>query len=487
MKECVETHNHFPRTKGNHTELPKRVLDVSSNSIPETVQLHCSRPRESAPYAALSYCWGSLPQPIMLKQNTFTSLANGLRISELPQTIVDAIRVTRTLGLKYLWVDALCIFQDSEADQAEEIRHMARIYQQANITIAAGNAKGVRDGFLYAPIDPMENGRWIEMPFQKLGRIYGLGGYTRQIRSREEPLNQRAWTLQEDLLSLRLLIFDSQLMRWQCTQHHYMDKWGESSMNRLPRSSYRFDDADRRSGWHSRWDDLQIWHNIVKLYTARQLRYGSDKLAAISAVAQQAAKFLPAQYRAGLWDAFLKDDLLWFVSSHSPPNDAYVPPRYRGPSWSWISVDNTIEYKTHPGVFEAEILKCETQLVSKESPFGEVMSGLLVIRGPLARAIPSNREAIWRSLPSFAKLPKIDHNIWKSAFSFDRKEDDNLERDWDNNFLLGVWENHGLILEKMDDGQFRRIGLYSWRRHRPQREPKWDAFPEAELTTVSII
>lgn len=198
MKECLETH-HQPSvtTEGDHPELPTRVLKVSSTSAPGTVQLHCSHPQESAPYAALSHCWGKLTQSIQLEEKTFSNLVNGLPVSDFPKTIIDAINVTRKLGLKYLWVDALCIFQDSEVDKVKEIRKMAHIYQQAHVTIAAGNAKSVQDGFLYAPADPMKNGRWIEMPFQKLGRVYGTCGRRKSLDPEQEPLNQRAWTLQE--------------------------------------------------------------------------------------------------------------------------------------------------------------------------------------------------------------------------------------------------------------------------------------------------
>lgn len=493
MKDCLETHDHPSiTTEGDHPELPTRVLQVSSTSTPGTVQLYCSHPLESAPYAALSYCWGSLTQPIQLEEKTFSNLVNGLPVSEFPKTIIDAINVTRKLGLRYLWVDALCIFRDSEVDKVKEIRKMAHIYQQAYVTIAAGNAKRVQDGFLYAPADPMKNGRWIEMPFRKLGRVYGTCGMRKSLDPELEPLNQRAWTLQETLLSRRLLIFDSQIMRWQCPQHQYMEEWGESNLD-IPvlrcLSSLRFEDLRREAPRYSVRHELTRWHAILGLYTARQLRYGSDKLDALSAVAQEAAKYIPSQYTAGLWSEFLEHELCWFVSSHNqhPPAE-YVAPRYRGPSWSWISVDNAkIDHKTRGGSFDAEILKCEAQLVSKESPFGEVMSGRLVIRGLLARATRSNRESLRRRVPGFDYSFGINDRFWHGVFFFDRKEDDDPNRDWTNNYFLGIWEKQGLILEKMADGQFRRIGLSYWGSLRSQTRQKWNVLPESEYTIISII
>jgi hypothetical protein len=56
--------------------------------------------------------------------------------------------VTRDLGIRYLWVDSLCIAQDDEADKSEEIKNMGRIYKNAAVTIAAASTTSVHDGFL---------------------------------------------------------------------------------------------------------------------------------------------------------------------------------------------------------------------------------------------------------------------------------------------------------------------------------------------------
>ena len=75
-------------------------------------------------------------------------MIRGISLASLPRTILDAIMVTRNLGMRFLWVDSLCILQDSEDDKIHELAAMGDIYKNATVTIAAGNAESVQDGFL---------------------------------------------------------------------------------------------------------------------------------------------------------------------------------------------------------------------------------------------------------------------------------------------------------------------------------------------------
>jgi hypothetical protein len=66
----------------------------------------------------------------------------------LPQTIQDAISVTHRLGIRYLWVDALCIIQDNPIDKSTEINAVGANYKNATLTISAASAASVELGFL---------------------------------------------------------------------------------------------------------------------------------------------------------------------------------------------------------------------------------------------------------------------------------------------------------------------------------------------------
>lgn len=126
--------------------LPKRVIDVSSLENPEVIRLSTSL-GQRGDYAALSYCWGG-PQTEATTLLNLDSRKIGFKLSSLPRTLRDAVITTRQLGLRFLWVDAICILQDSTADKEVEMSTMAQVYKNAFVTIIAGYSKSCYEGFL---------------------------------------------------------------------------------------------------------------------------------------------------------------------------------------------------------------------------------------------------------------------------------------------------------------------------------------------------
>ncbi|KAJ0356234.1 hypothetical protein COL154_010997 [Colletotrichum chrysophilum] len=125
--------------------MPSLVIDVSDPGrsrllrVPENM-------RER--YIALSYCWGGVSQAIILRTGNMSDLTSSIDPQKLDPTIRDSITVTRELGFKFLWIDALCIIQDEYDDKVKELRRMGDIYQNATFTIVASAAKDVKEGFL---------------------------------------------------------------------------------------------------------------------------------------------------------------------------------------------------------------------------------------------------------------------------------------------------------------------------------------------------
>lgn len=111
------------------------------------VALHVSQPKAVVAYLALSYRWGG-PQHITLATSTMEAFCNGIKLDTLPQTLKDAIEVTKGFNVRYLWVDALCIKQDSAEDKAMEISKMHQYYRNASVVIQPTGLKSVQDGFL---------------------------------------------------------------------------------------------------------------------------------------------------------------------------------------------------------------------------------------------------------------------------------------------------------------------------------------------------
>jgi len=99
-------------------------------------------------YLVLTYYWGDAPDHHRLTTQTlhrYFSLP-GIRDSELPRTIVDAVHITRRLGFRYLWVDSLCIIQDDNLNWQKESSTMSEVYSNAYCTISATGSANSSEG-----------------------------------------------------------------------------------------------------------------------------------------------------------------------------------------------------------------------------------------------------------------------------------------------------------------------------------------------------
>lgn len=126
--------------------------------------------------------------------HTAQDFTNGLIFSQLPKTLQDAMTVTLTLGLRYIWIDSLCILQDNSEDLSREIARMADIFQGAFVTISAACSSSVLDGFLTERTSASV--KRIGLPFQspnvEAGTIL-LEQERRAYDPTEDPINLRAW------------------------------------------------------------------------------------------------------------------------------------------------------------------------------------------------------------------------------------------------------------------------------------------------------
>lgn len=157
-------------------------------------------------YATLSHCWGGL-EFLTLTRNSLASFMTKVPIEECPKTFQDAVFITRKLGIDYLWIDSLCIIQDSEQDWLNESALMSQVYSNSTITIAAAAAC---DGTIGCLVQlPNNLGRSCTMDIARYGLKTRNGRQTRCIfvpyrlfhNSLENSLlARRAWALQGGLL-----------------------------------------------------------------------------------------------------------------------------------------------------------------------------------------------------------------------------------------------------------------------------------------------
>ncbi|KAK0630447.1 hypothetical protein B0T17DRAFT_528450 [Bombardia bombarda] len=151
LSACQEFHQCLPNVP---PKLPSRVIDVRTSPV----KLHVSRPEETGRYACLSHCWGDVRPPCRTTTETLERNLNAIPWEILPATFSDAIDYTRRLGLDYIWIDSICIIQDSDHDWSEQsaqyIPEHSTDFQSCtvvdvSVTLAGPDPTGeVRSGYL---------------------------------------------------------------------------------------------------------------------------------------------------------------------------------------------------------------------------------------------------------------------------------------------------------------------------------------------------
>lgn len=225
LERCQRSHKCLSDTP---SPLPKRVIDVSSSKV-----RLCETDEETGRYLCLSHCWGDTRSPCRTTVATLPSNLTTISWDSLPATFQDAIDFfTRRLDLQYIWIDSICIIQDSEEDWLEQSALMANIYESAFITLCA-TASTNDDGGCYS--DVPDNLRQREVTAKtRDGTEYTIYvrdqlndghifGWTQGIGlpttwSPLFPLVARGWTFQERLLSLRLVHFTAGELMWECNE-----------------------------------------------------------------------------------------------------------------------------------------------------------------------------------------------------------------------------------------------------------------------------
>jgi len=271
--------NHKSCYYQNNLLLPSRLIDVVRDLRAAIVKLHITHKAERGAYVALSYCWGG-PQPVTTTTSNLESMKFGLELLSLPQTIQDAIEVTRKLGFRFLWVDALCIIQDSVTHKEKEIQKMGNIYK---------NAKGVSDGFLRLVRIPPESCEFhFQVPNKGKSTIF-VSLWGSFIPS--HPLDERGWALQESLLSHRLLEYSEKELTWHCQTDTYKTVTKSCPdylpmMKRLPPRV--FNDKFRGvKSWTTQKQRVELWRSLVQNYSSRSLTNGEDRLNALVGVSNE--------------------------------------------------------------------------------------------------------------------------------------------------------------------------------------------------------
>ncbi|KAK8032133.1 HET-domain-containing protein [Apiospora arundinis] len=385
LQTCIDTHECYDRA---NSHLPHRILAFDASDECISVRLMVSEPATSGKYAALSHRWGQSLRCKLTSAN-LEDRKVGIPWEELPRTFQDAIRYCLRLDIHYLWIDALCIIQDFPEDWQRESAKMAEIYGNSVVTLAATAAACGDDGLF--PEEPRLVEERVVCWKDPTGHVFDIG--VRRCRTHwtfplsdiskeENPLLTRGWVLQERLLSPRVLHFCREELVWECgtitvcecgsmpslpnakqhfaLRHHSSDpesdRCGPSNSSGI--STQRCETLLPEPTAHGiepenpsvdSIDSLkrvgEDWIHIVEQYSALSLTRDTDRLPALSGLAARTAMtstFLGHQgYKAGLWEQWLRRHLTWRVDNLPP---GLRRAKYRGPSWSWVSVDAQVKF-----------------------------------------------------------------------------------------------------------------------------------------------
>lgn len=506
LNDCVLKHNRC-KTSAN-PPLPTYLIDVSDGDSRKVKLIQTERDTNYS-FAALSYVWGMPQQPIELRKHTIQSMLAGISEMDIPQTILDAIKISRKLKIQYLWVDSFCIVQDDKLMKAGEISKMGSIFGHSILTIQAASAETVNTGFLHLRTPK-------NIPEQRLRYSENSDEHVKirpkhPITGVHAPTNARAWCYEESVLPKRLLIFGRDELSFKCsTADHFesgrllngRDRSGPSLFGSLALTNEHQKppyNGDKRLLILKTWYD-----NIDAMYSPRLLTKAHDRLPAIEGVARRIHRWVGGRYVAGLWEKDLIFGLLWHTSDRLLPHwdftvtDWMQNRRTSGfesvpnnqPSWSWASVEGPVLHTPRGKFVEvvAEIGIPSKSLREPDNPFGAI-DGRLWMSAPI-RAVtlePRFRDDGSRHWIGAIKQETVcpETGLIKSQTIGEAYSDIWLTAP-KNVWCAAVIRRHGLLLESIDEGRrlYCRMGLFRMSADHWEMEPK---FAEQERIELEII
>lgn len=410
LKECLEEHTTCSRVcESRGQKLPKRVIDVSGTHL----RLVQSRGRWDS-YVALSHCWGAKSDSNLLRCTTanMTEFRREIPLDRMPKTFRDAVEITRMVGFRFLWIDALCIIQDSTSDWAEQCEQMVSIYSSAALVVSATASYDSSGGCFHEtlPTVAWDDNTSAGVPaslcirqchdhsmFSAERARVGIRtgeGYKGQGLGLAPPTFQRAWCYQERLLGVRTVHFADTEMVFECLttvscecgalRHHRLE-------HIVPPEEAALITPDGIGNSNPSIPLGRRWQNVVESFSAQELSYEADKLPALAGLAKHFQRLGMKSYYAGHFgngssDHSLIESLIWRNISG---NDRSRPTTFVAPSWSWASVTAKIWFEWRldssegfqDGDYFANILDIKCVPENKANPFGRVESGLLRLEG----------------------------------------------------------------------------------------------------------
>jgi hypothetical protein len=327
----------------------------------------------------------------------------------------------REFNIRYIWIDSLCIIQDSDEDWKFEAAQMDVVYRNAIYNIAATKGTDSESG-LFTERKPFSL-HPIHVDLEWSGskeRYVVIDNSFWAMEVFEAPLNKRCWVLQERVLSPRVLHYGSRQLFWECRQLRACESYPSGLPSELREPYSRLDDVMSQTDDSARPHSVPLekqsnqWCMVIQMYSSAALTRESDKLVAISGLARAFQQAYGGEYIAGLWRHQLPAQLVWACEiKHASLRPRKRTAKYVAPSWSWASVN--AEVRGHWPLSREEDLVASFSHVEVErldsNPVGPVASASITIRGRLFRMnwTRIHEEAITADLTIVHDNPNISH------------------------------------------------------------------------------
>ncbi|KAF2684304.1 HET-domain-containing protein, partial [Lentithecium fluviatile CBS 122367] len=360
LSSCISHHRQCNR-KMKYTTVPTRLLDIGGLN---TGILKLVENAANEPYVALSHRWGSegLPRTTLANLHHHKELVS---VEKLSRTLCEAIHIVSQLGLRYIWIDALCIIQDSNEDWLAEASKMGDVFSGAVFTLAVADSENHSEGIFRKHevhcLRPFYVDRLRNMPhrdrgwYDGEGEVYVFPGTPKvnQGVRPKGPLDSRGWVLQEQLLSPRVLYYGRGEIFWDCltlsasessplgasllTDTNPEETWAMKLLRKSIAGAIPPETLGRRTA--------DVWKQVIKNYSARKLTKSSDRMIAMEGIVDATAILLQSNPVAGMWKTDLWDQLLWWLERPSDQGRTETSEqRFMAPTWSWLNAGGPIFY-----------------------------------------------------------------------------------------------------------------------------------------------
>ena len=405
IQECDATHK---RCTKNDSILPRRVLDVG-DARHKHLALYGSSQRY-APYGALSHCWGKNPVLRTTKANV-KDHERAISLRSLPKNFQNAVTICRGIGIRYLWIDSLCIIQDDKSDWETQSAEMSTIYNNAYLVLAASQAANSTNSFLDRKDESFSETPQLDAKNSlKIAKLKNPNGTVSHIYCRkrnseplhqhrykveEPPLNRRGWVLQENTLSRRIVHFTNSEVLWECIEclkcecmEIEDDDLEENS--RITAGMVRNAQFTRTKAYNAPEDLHKRWLHLISRYKGLVLTHDSDRLPALSGLARLWQSRGAGEYLAGIWRDHMPESLLWMKEKNTECKrwDGYM-----APSWSPFSlgyVDGRTSVRRPAFIFDdsdsytmtervAQVVDAQCRPVGND-PMGAVRDGFIILK-----------------------------------------------------------------------------------------------------------